>query len=268
MLKIGLIGFGAIGKEVARYITEKKAGDVQLHAILVRTKEKYRNDKEPSVLICDDPAEFFALGLDIVIENAGHEAVYQYARKSLEAGSHFIVVSVGALADENMLQSLEKTAAQSNRKLIFPSAAIAGLDRIAAATMEEIEEITLVTSKPPNAWRGTIAEDLVDLETIKEPDCIYEGTAKESAKMFPESTNVSASLALAGVGFDRTKVKVYVDPTLTRNTHQIFAKGYFGELEIRVQNTPSEANPKTGWIVAMSICKVLKNFTSPLVIGL
>jgi aspartate dehydrogenase len=61
---------------------------------------------------------------------------------------------------------------------------------------------------------------------------------------------------------------VYVDPTISHNSHQIVAKGYFGEVEICVQNTPSAANPKTGYIVAMSICKVLKNFSSPLVIGL
>jgi aspartate dehydrogenase len=267
MLTVGLIGFGAIGKDVAQYIKEKKVGDVQLKAILVRSKEKYSDAIDSTITICDDPKLFFDHGLDVVIESAGHDAVYQYGNKSLESGSHFIVVSVGALADPELLQSLEKTAQQHHRKLIVPSAAIAGLDRITAAGLHDIDEITLITRKPPNAWRGTVAESLIDLDSITEPYRIYKGTARESSKMFPESTNVSAALALAGIGFDKTSVHVYVDPTIQYNSHQIIAKGYFGEVEIRVQNTPSESNPKSGYIVAMSICKVLKSFTSAIVIG-
>lgn len=268
MLKVGMIGYGAIGKDVTKYIKENKAGDVQLKAILVRNKEKYIDSIDSSIKICDEIQEFLDLGLDVVIENAGHEAVHQYARKSLVSGSHFIVVSAGSLADPDLLRVLEESALQHNRKLIIPSAAIAGLDRISAAALHDIDDITLVTRKPPNAWRGTIAESLVDLETITEPYLIYKGSARESSKMFPESTNVSAALALAGIGFEQTNVHVYVDPTIKNNTHQIIAKGHFGEIEMIVQNTPSKTNPKSGYIVAMSICKVLKNFTSPTVVGI
>lgn len=268
MLTVGIIGFGAIGKDVASYILENKAGLVQLKAILVRTKEKYEKVVANSVLITDDPEQFFSLGLDIIIENAGHEAVYRFGSRALSSPSHFIIVSVGALHDEALLLHLEKAANEHNRKLIIPSAAIAGLDRIAAASLSDVDEITLITRKPPDAWRGTIAERMVDLATIKEPHKIYEGKARESSRLFPESTNVSAALALAGIGFERTNVHVFVDPTIKENTHQIIAKGFFGEVEIKVKNTPSVDNPKSGYIVAMSICKVLKSFTSPIVIGI
>lgn len=266
MLKVGLIGYGAIGQDVARYIQEQKIKDIELKGILVRNKEKYRSPSD-TFIICDYEKEFFELDLDVIVESAGHEAVYQYGVKSLSSGAHFITVSVGAFSDQDLLDRMESTAREHNKQIILPSAAIAGLDRIASSVFGEVEEIKLVTRKPPTAWKSTIAEDKVDLNNVSKPTLIYQGTARESSKLFPQSTNVSAALSLAGVGFDRTKVQVFVDPTVTNNTHQIIAKGYFGEVEINVQNTPSTENPKSGYIVAMSICKVLKNLTSPIVVG-
>jgi aspartate dehydrogenase len=267
MLRVGLIGYGAIGQDVAKYIQTGKVENVQLNGILVRNKEKYQSPNA-ECSICDQEQEFFDLDLDVIVESAGHEAVYQYAERSLESGSHFMTVSVGAFSDQSLLDRVEKAAKKNQKKLILPSAAIAGLDRIASSVFEDLDEIILITRKPPAAWKGTIAEEKVDLESVKEPTLIYEGTARESAKLFPQSTNVSAALSLAGIGFDQTKVQVFVDPSVTNNTHQIIAKGYFGEVEINVQNTPSKANPKSGYIVAMSICKVLQNLTSPIVVGI
>ncbi|MBO9130396.1 aspartate dehydrogenase [Bacillus sp. 165] len=265
MLKVGLIGYGAIGKDVAKYIQEGKAGDVTLEAILVRDKNKHEH--LASGFFYEHEDTFFGLGLDIIIEAAGHEAVYAYGKAALSSGSDFIIVSVGALADDSLLHELEAAAKIYNKKLIIPSAAIAGLDRVAASMFNEVDEVRLVTRKPPSAWRGTIAEEQVDLDTLTEPFCIYDGIARESSKLFPESSNVSAALSLAGIGFERTQVQVYVDPDITHNTHHIIVKGYFGEVEVKVQNTPSADNPKSGYIVAMSICKILKSVTSPIVVG-
>ncbi|QKE75852.1 aspartate dehydrogenase [Arthrobacter citreus] len=264
-LKIGLIGYGAIGQDIVKYINEGKAGDVMLNAVLVRRKDKYAS--QISHLFFENEEAFFELGLDVIIEAAGHEAIYKYGKRALSSNSDFVIASVGALADDTLLAELETAAKLNNSRIMIPSAAIAGLDRVAASMLQSVDEVKLVTRKPPSAWRGTIAEDKVDLDTVKEPLCIYSGVARESSKLFPESTNVSAALSLAGVGFEKTKVEVYVDPTITRNTHQIIVKGYFGEMEVKVQNIPSATNPKTGYIVAMSICNALKSRTSSIVIG-
>ena len=266
VLTIGLIGFGAIGQDIVKYINEGKAGDVLLKAVLVRRKDQH--ESYISDFFYDNEETFFGLGLDIIIEAAGHEAVYMYGKKALSTSSDFIISSVGALADDALLAELETTAKLTNSKIIIPSAAIAGLDRVAASMLQGVDEVKLVTRKPPSAWRGTIAEEKVDLDTVTEPICIYNGVARESSKLFPESTNVSATLSLAGIGFDKTKVQVYVDPNITSNTHQIFVKGFFGEMEVKVQNIPSSTNPKTGYIVAMSICNTLKNRTSSIVVGI
>ncbi|WP_066173888.1 aspartate dehydrogenase [Bacillus marinisedimentorum] len=249
MLSVGLIGFGAIGKDVLSYIGKGKAGSVQVNGILVNSAEKHLAAGAPKELITDDTERFFNRDYDFIIESAGHGAVRQFAEKALIGGSHFITVSVGAFTDEELYERITAAAESCGRKLIMPSAAIGGLDRIAAAALSELDEVTLVTRKPPAAWRGTIAEEKVNLDTISDAAVIYEGTARESAKMFPKSTNVSAALSLSGIGFDRTKVKVLVDPSVKRNTHQIIAKGFFGEVTFEIQN------------------KVLRDYSPPVVIG-
>lgn len=267
MLKAGIIGYGTLGKSIAELILRKQAGNIKLKKILVRGKTESMEASQQTFCFTTDVEEFFNGDLDIIIEAAGHQALKMYGKKALISGSSLIVLSVGALGETDFLENLQKTAQKHNKQIFIPSAAIAGLDRIAAGALGEIEEITLITRKHPRSWTGTIAEEKVDLATLSEPVCIYEGNARESSKLFPQSVNVSAALSLAGVGFEKTKVQVFADPTIQTNTHTIKAKGYFGETEISVSNVPYETNPKSSPIVAMSVAKVLKNITSPLVVG-
>lgn len=268
MLKIGIIGYGTIGEDIANAISNHEAGEVELQAVLVRNRAKVENAASLPFLITEREDEFFSQPLDVVIESAGHEAVHKYGAKTLANGSDLIMVSVGAFADEELYKSLQQVAQEHKRKIIIPSAAIGGLDRIAAGSVGPMDEVTLITRKPPKAWFGTLVEQQVDLHNLSEPHCAFEGVARDSARLFPESVNVSAALSLAGVGFDQTKVKVYADPTITSNVHEIQAKGKFGSISLQISNTPSSRNPKTGYIVAMSIIKTLRNLSTPLIIGI
>lgn len=267
MLKAGIIGYGTIGKGIAQLIQTQQAGEIELKSILVRNPQRIDEISQHQYSITNDEEFFFNQDLDIVIEAAGHHALQLYGKKALASGCHLIVISVGALAEVECLETLQKAAQENNKQILIPSAAIGGLDRIAAGALGEIEGITLITRKPVKSWYGTIAEEKVNLETITEPYCIFEGNARNAAKLFPENVNVSATLSLAGIGFEKTNVQVYVDPTIKRNIHTIKAKGYFGEIEISVQNEPYKQNPKSSPIVAMSVAKVLKNLTSSIVIG-
>lgn len=264
MLRIGMIGYGTIGKGVSEMIARGLAGNVQLVSVLRRNL----TSSEDHVLFTDDPEHFFAQDLDIVIEAAGHQAVKDYSERTLLSGKDLMIIAVGALSDNELYDRILHTATTTKRKIIIPSSAIAGLDRIAAASLAEMDEVKLITRKPPKAWIGTIAERQVDLEKVTEPVRIFQGTAKESARLFPESVNVSAALSLAGVGFEKTLVEVYVDPNITQNVHEVRASGFFGSVAIQVSNTPSADNPKTGYIVALSIAKTLQNLSTPLMIGL
>jgi aspartate dehydrogenase len=268
MLKVGIIGYGTIGEDVAQAIINGEAGAVELKALLVRDRSKLEDADSHPFIVTENEEEFFGHNLDIIVESAGHEAVKRYGEQALHHGSDLIIVSVGAFADGDLLERMQQVAQKSNKKIIIPSAAIGGLDRIAAGSVGPMEEVTLTTRKPPKAWYGTIIEQQVDLDTLSEPYCAFEGVARDSARLFPESVNVSAALSLAGVGFDKTKVKVYADPTVTHNTHEIYAKGKFGEIKLQIQNTPSARNPKTGYIVAMSVIKTLKDLSTPFIIGI
>lgn len=268
MLKVGLIGYGTIGKSLVSLIESGQAGNVELKSILVRNPVHTNTFTQSDVNITTNTELFFNQNLDIIIEAAGHNSVQLYGEKALSTGSHFMIISVGALADNELYEKLKVAAEKKDKQIIIPSAAIAGLDRIAAGALGEIKEITLITRKPTKSWYGTIAEEKVDLESLTEPYCIFEGNARIAAKLFPENVNVSAALSIAGIGFEQTNVQIYVDPTIQLNTHTIKAEGYFGKIEINVQNSPFLENPKSSPIVAMSVAKVLQNLTMPIMIGL
>lgn len=267
MLRAGIIGFGTLGESISELIESGQAGDVVLQAILVRNPLGPLDQTPIQCTVTTNGDVFFNQDLDIIIEAAGHHALQLYGKKALSSGCDLVILSVGALADREFYETLHAAASKYKKQMIIPSAAIAGLDRIAAGVLGEIDEITLITRKPPKSWYGTIAEEKVNLETITEPYCIFEGNARNAASLFPQNVNVSAALSLAGIGFEETKVQVYVDPTIQMNTHTIVAKGYFGQMETTIQNNPFKENPKSSPIVAMSVAKVLQNQTSSVVIG-
>ena len=268
MLNVGVIGFGTAGRDVAKRLVCDEVEGCRLSGVLVRSVSNHPPEASLTGLLTDDPEYFFGQKPDVVVETAGHQAVVQYGEMALAAGCDFVVISVGALGDADLYDRLVAAALTSGKQILLPSAAIAGLDRIAAAAEEGLDSVRLTTRKPVKAWRGTHAETVVNLDEVREPTVIYTGNARDSARLFPESVNVSAALSLAGLGFEETEVQVVVDPTITRNVHEVTALGKFGELRVEVQNTPSPDNPKTGYIVAMSVCKVLRNLASPVVVGL
>jgi aspartate dehydrogenase len=268
-LSVGLIGFGAIGRAVAQAVEQGAAGDAQVVAVLVRNAGRYR-EAAPDYprTITDNEGVFFGRQMDLVVECAGHEAVRRYAAASLRSGRDLLVLSVGAFAEESLLREVVEAAALSGRRVLIPSGAIGGLDAITSAAVGGLEEVTITTRKPPEAWKGTVAEQQTDLAALTEPVCLYSGSAREAAKLFPQNVNVQATLALAGIGLDQTRSQVYADPTVRHNTHEILARGDFGEIRITIGNVPSEGAPKTGRIVAMSVVKAIRNLTAPLVVGL
>ena len=85
--------------------------------------------------------------------------------------------------------------------------------------------------------------------------------------MFPESINVAAAVSLAGIGLDRTEVCVLADPSIERNMHTVVAEGAFGRLQFEIQGIPTQENPRTGRLVAMSVMRTLLLRRAPIVIG-
>ncbi len=264
-LRVGLIGLGTIGRPLADAIAAGQAGAVCVPAALVRDPRQHA-PLASGGLVTANVAAFLRQPLDVVVEVAGHAAVRQHGEAALAAGADLMVVSVGAFADDALLARLRATAEAAGRQILVPSGAIAGLDAIGAAALGGLDEVVITTRKPPDAWRGTPAE--AQALAASQPVLLYDGPAREGVLRFPQNVNVAAALALAGVGLDATTMRVYADPTVTHNTHEVHARGAFGEIALVLRNVPSPTNPKTGRIVAMSVLKAVRDRVAPLVVGL
>ena len=207
--------------------------------------------------------------VDLLIESASQSAVRFIVPRALEAGCDVMVLSVGALADEALREKIFKLAQQNNRKLYFPSGAAVGIDGINSAASGEISCVTLTTRKPPSGLAGApfIKCKGIELEKIEKETLIFEGTASEAVEAFPANVNVAATISLAGIGFERTKVKIIADPAASRNVHEITVEGEFGKFFTKVENLPSPDNPKTSYLAALSAISTLKKILNPVKIG-
>jgi aspartate dehydrogenase len=207
--------------------------------------------------------------IQIVIEAASQEAVKQYAVKTLLKNKDLMVMSAGALLDETLFSSILEAARRNGRRVYVPSGAIVGLDNIKSAAVGRVEEITLTTRKPPISFEGApyIEKSKVNLSLINEPLVLYEGAAREAVKLFPQNVNVAASLSLAGIGPDKTKVKIIVDPNIKHIVHEIHARGDFGEIYTKTVNKPFPNNPRTSYIAALSAIATLRKISGSIIIG-
>lgn len=260
-LRVGLIGLGAIGQQVARLLHESDAGrEITLVAALVRDAARSRPPGSPPLVT--SCGQLLALRPNIIVEAAGHDALREHGPRILEAGCELLALSVGALAEPDTEAALLVAARTGRAQLRVLSGAIGALDAIAAAAVGGLERVTHTTRKPARALLPPAEAD-----ALTEPQELFRGSAREGALRFPESINVAAAVSLAGIGLDRTEVRVIADNGVTRNRHEVVAEGAFGTLRFTIEGVPSAENPKTGRLVAMSVVHALRARRAPLVIG-
>ena len=196
---------------------------------------------------------------DIVAECASHIAVEEFGAPILESGCDLIVISIGSLADDSLRAKLELGAKRGCSRLVLPAGAIGGIDALAAARLSGLDHVLYTGRKPPKAWRGTPAEELLDLESLREPQIFFEGTARIAAQSYPFNANVTATLALAGIGFDQTHVRLIADPHVSSNVHEFEVRSGCGEFLIQLKGRPSASNPKTSQMAGYSVARELLN---------
>ena len=255
-LRLGLIGYGAIGKHVEAAGLE----NIELVSMLVR---RPRNDAK----LTHDPERFFAKAFDAVAECAGHEAVRAHGQRVLERGADFLVTSVGAFTDTALFDRLLAAAKANGRRLILPSAGIGALDILSSAAVGGLDSVTVTVRKDPSAWKGTVAETLCDLDALKEPKTVFDGPVRDGAWLYPQNVNISAAAAIAGLGLDRTRVVIVADPTIATHIVELEAIGAFGRFFFREDVAVSEENRKTGKLVAMAMVKTVRQLASTLVVA-
>lgn len=258
-MRVGVVGCGTIG----RALVEGLAGFAEVTEVLLFDRRGEAAAQlaraHPSARVAEDLKELVA-GSDLVVEAASQEAAREVAPAALGAGRHVLLMSVGALADEAFLAVLLAAAGKGGARLSVPSGALGGLDALASAAEGGLEEVTLTTTKPPGALAGAphLEQSGFSIDGLAGPTVVFEGSAREAVSAFPKNVNVAAAVSLAGAGFDRTRVRIVADPAATTNRHEVFARGAFGELRLRVDNRPFPSNPKTSHLAALSALASVK----------
>lgn len=261
-MKIALIGNGAIAKLVTHFCAARPKRYALVGALGL-SLDKESVGEHPVV---NSFEKLLAFAPDLVVECAGHSAVAAYALPLLERGIDQIIVSTGSFADAELYAKLKDAAEKSSATIKLPAGALPGVDALSAAKLAGLDRVVLRSSKPPQAWLGTPAETVLDLNAVKTPTTIFSGNAREAALTYPKNANVAATAALAGLGFENTKVELVADPGITRNVHHLEAEGAFGSTKLHIDANPSPDNPKTSHMAALSIMRLLNNETAGIVI--
>ena len=246
-MRLALIGYGAIGQLIVARLREEDALGL-LDGILVRSPP----GTDPGVPVWYDARELIAVEPDIVIEAAGHEALRAIGPAVVASGADLIVAAVGALADEDFAEELRE-AARDGARVIVPPGAVAGLDGLVAARTAGLERVTYSSHKPPHAWRGTRAEEVIDLGHAEEEIVFFTGTAREAALHYPQNANVGAAVSIAGLGLDETRVRLISSRKVDAPLGVIEAEGAFGSFRFECLARASPTNPKTSAITADSL---------------
>lgn len=255
--RVALIGLGAMGRRLVALL-QARPDELELVAVLVRDTTRAARDMPAlaHLLVTDTPALLNSRP-HVVAECAGHAAVDAHAEAILCNGTDLVLASVGALADGERLARLEAAARAGDAQLRPVSGAIGGLDWLGAACGAGLDSVTYRGHKPPRAWLGTAAADTHDLAQLRSATCVFRGSAGEAALRFPRNANVAATVALATLGLQHTRVELWADPDFVDNVHEVEAAGAAGRLTLRLSNRPDPLNPRTSHITAHSVLHTL-----------
>lgn len=251
-----IVGAGCIGRRVAQAAADEEIACevVAVCDLKQAAAERLCDDYAPDAEILD--LEQAVSRGDVVLESAAASAVpglVAAARRSFQRQgrpAHLLVMSVGGLLDVANLKA-------SGPVLHVPAGALGGLDAVQALGVAGLDEVSLTTRKPPAA----LGLD-VETETV-----LFEGPAAEVIRRFPKNVNVAMALSLAGLGPERTQVRLIADPAVRRNTHHVIARGMAGEVEFTSRNEPFPENPRTSYLAALSAVALVKRLTSSLQVG-
>jgi len=262
---VGIVGCGAIGRALLRAGVTGSLG-VPVAGVTSRTSATAREflatlNAPPPYLELPELVERSSL----LVETAGGHVVPGLARAAFTAGKDLMVISIGALLE---YPEIIEQARATGCRLFAPSGAIAGLDGIKSACQGRVDRVEMVSRKPVEALEGApyLVENEIPVGLLAEEQEVFYGPAREAVRGFPSNLNVSAAVSLAGIGADRTMVRIIADPSLTRNCHDITVEGEFGLLRVHIENIPSE-NPKTGRLTALSIIRSVRDAVDPVRIG-
>ena len=264
--RIGIAGLGAVGLDVARRLIDGVIPGMTLTAVAVRDADKARR-LLPQIgdLIALRTLETLADDCDVVVECLPPALFRDIAIPAIDKGRIFMPLSAGQLLHHG---DLIERAKATGARIIVPTGALIGFDAVRGAAEGTIHSVDMVTRKPPAGLEGAphLVANSISVKGLTAPLKVFDGSARDGAKGFPANVNVAAALSLAGIGPDRTRLQIWADPTVTRNTHTITVDADTVRFTMTIENVPSD-NPRTGKSVAPSTIAALRGLVSELKVG-
>jgi len=262
-MRIGLLGCGNIGSFISNAINVGRVSKIELVCIYDKNKEntnKLAKSLKKTPIVLDSVKDFSKYNLDLVVEAASQQAVKENLLVLLEGKMSVLVMSVGALLDNKLMKNVLEMCRNKSVSIYIPSGAIVGLDGVKSASSGKIYDVCLQSIKPKKSLIDNeyLKEKGVNVSTLKKKTLVFDGLATDAVCLFPKSVNVCAALSLAGIGADKTKVKIIVDPDADIIRHIISVKGEFGEFQTDVKNVLSLDNPKTSYMASLSAISTLR----------
>jgi aspartate dehydrogenase len=269
-LKIGIVGCGAIGSSLAKVIIRDFRREAQLCALFDIENNKARELSKKLIhtpSLAKDSLKQLIGKSELIIEAASAKVSWDIARSALTAGRDVMIMSVGGVAVR--LKQLTALAKNNRSRVYIPSGALSGIDALKAASMGRINKVILTTIKNPLSFKGVryVQEKGIDLGRVKKDTVLFSGKARDAVKYFPQNINVAAVLSLAGVGVNKTRVRIIASPKVTRNIHEVSIESTAGNIAARTENVLHPDNPKTSYLAVLSAVAMLKQILEPVRIG-
>lgn len=266
-MKIGVVGCGTIGCEIVTAVSNRELRGYVLAALCdVDEGKAQRLSARLDLAVEISDLDTLIAASDIVFEATNKTSMPQVARKALSAGKMVLVMSGGGFADDPSVLDL---AAEKGGLLYCPSGAICGVDGILAAREAGLQRVRITSTKHPKSLSGApfLKEHNISVDDLSEAKTVFEGSAREAIAAFPANVNVSITLSTAGLGIDRTEVRIVADPACERTKHEIFAEGDFGSIQTITEGNVAPSNPRTGYLAILSAKAALRKINSRVCIG-
>lgn len=268
-LRVGIIGCGTIGSQVACAIERQLSRHAGVAYLCDLKSAQALSLKKKLTRSSPEIVSFQSLidKSDFIVETASTEAAAALIRTAWKQGKDILILSVGGLLKARAF--LSGDGKRGKGTLYVPSGAIAGVDAVLAARAGKIRSVKITTRKPLRSLQGSpfFLRNKKRFAHIRKPTLIFEGSAAQAIRFFPENINVAATLSLAGIGPERTRVRIFASPADRVIRHEIEVKGSFGHIVSHITNKPSIQNPKTSRLAVASTIATLEKIFSPIKIG-
>lgn len=259
-MRITIVGCGAIGSTLAKAADEM----IEVKRIYLVDEDKKKAEELNGQLkkgMVVNSVEEELYHCDLVVEAASQDAAKGILTKTVGRGVDIMLMSVGALVDDDFRESIFQKAKSCDARIFIPSGALMGADGLRSASMMGgLESVELISTKGPSALQNVqyLIDKGIDVNKTKEKMQLYSGSAREAVKDFPKNINLAATVSLLGLGFDKTIVTINFDPNAKEIIHELRIKGKFGSSSSITHNVPTEYNPRSSQLGSLSAIAALK----------